>query len=211
MSLKGFNLLQGNTAPPDAWDMVYAWVTQVGRVIVIVVELIVILAFGARVVIDTQGKNLLEAEKQNSTRLTAFKQKELQFLDRQQRFSAYKGIWDLSSTYTAATREIVKSMPRDVEELSISIRDNVVTYKGIARTSDISTFETALKNATTLFSDVLVLEVESEGSGTGARARSSFGIKIEIKPEILAARQKFATTTTPAATPATTTPTNTTR
>jgi Tfp pilus assembly protein PilN len=195
MSLHGFNLLQDNTAPPDAWDMVYEWVNKVGRVIVIVVELIVILAFGIRVVVDTQTKTLIELEKQNSQRLAAFKQKELQFLDMQQRFNTYKQVWNVGSSYATVLTELNRVAPRNIEDLAISVKDNLITYKGLALTSNIGKYESSLKNSTS-FKDVQVFEVEAVTQKKYATPQANFGIRIEVKPELIAARTKISTTTT---------------
>ncbi len=196
MGLKGFNLLQGNTAPPDLWDKTYAWVTNIGRIIVIIVQIVVIMSFLIRIVVDTQTKNLKEEEKAREQILTSFKQQEIEFRNLQTQFQAYKDIWNISSSYSDIFKEILSYMPKRAREINISIKDNIISVKGESEVSLIGTFESKLKNSKN-FSNVQVLEVESLSSNTRSDTRNSntnialFGFKIEVKEELLKEREQI--------------------
>lgn len=211
MSLHGFNLLQDNTRPPDTWDKVNEWVTNIGRVIVMIVEVVVIISFGARVVIDTQTKNLLEAEQSNSQSVAAFRNQELEFVDQQERFFTYKQIWNESSSYAGVIADISRLRPRSVQNLSFDMQGNLIVLKGQAAVNDVSSLENSLKTSTK-FTSVQVYEVERVRSSGSSSNQANFGIRITVKPEELAARpNKFedalaTPTTTPTTTPTQTTP-----
>ncbi len=194
MSLKGFNLLQGNTAPPDAWDKVYDWVTNVGRVVVILVEVIVLFSFVTRVVVDTQAKDLIERNQQNSARLAALRPRELGFIDQQDKFSAYKLIWEGGSSYEKAIREINQNLPSTIKDLSLIVRGSGINLTGQAPTSEVSKLENALKQKTEIFSDVIVSEVEAVAATSGSTSgggNSTFTIQIKIKDGLDRGRTKI--------------------
>lgn len=189
MSLHGFNLLQDRIRPPDTWDKVNEWVTNVGRVIVMIVEIVVIISFGARVFIDTQTKNLLEKEQSNAAAAAAFRQQEVVFLDNQQRFFSYKQIWNEGSSVAGIINDIVRIRPRSVEDFSFTMQGNLITLKGQAQVADISTFENNLKKSTK-FTDVRVYEIErvrSTGGQTTSTA-ANFGIRVVVNAELVKTR-----------------------
>jgi hypothetical protein len=187
MGLKGFNLLQDNTAPPDMWDKIYDWVSRVGRAIVIFVEIIVILSFGARVVIDTQAKDLEEQEQQLNTTLVALRQSENNYRDMQDRFRNYKDIWGFAATYSEIFTNITDERPNNLDELRINIQDRTINFRGSATLREIGSFEETLK-ASEDFELVEVFEVESESGLNDSRTQASFGIRIIVKPELIRTR-----------------------
>jgi hypothetical protein len=187
MGLKGFNLLQDNTAPPDMWDKIYEWVSKVGRLIVIVVEIIVIVSFAARVIIDTEASNLQEQEQTLSTNLTALKQSENNFRDMQDRFRTYKDIWGLASTYSEVITEVLDEQPSDVDELNFNVQGDTINFRGKASLNQIGQFEEALKDSET-FNLVEVFEVESDSGENSGNAIASFGIRMVIRNDIISNR-----------------------
>lgn len=187
MSLHGFNLLQNNVRPPDAWDKLNDWVTNVGRIIVMVVEVVVIVSFIARVVIDTQTKNLLEKEEANSQAIVALRDREVRFRTQQAQFETYKQIWDTSSSYTAVMTELDKLRPKSIEKLSVSVQGDLITFSGEAPVTAIGQFENSLKTSEK-YSDVQVDEIERL---SGQDNRASFSIRMILEPTVLQARPKF--------------------
>jgi Tfp pilus assembly protein PilN len=185
MSAHGFNLLQGDLTPPDIWDNIYAWVNKIGRLIVILVQVVVIGSFVARVVIDTQTKELLEEEKKNTVTLSALAPQERKYRDMQNRFLSYKEVWHASSTYNKVIVELITGLPKDTKELSVNISGDVVTVKGISAADAISKYEKALK-ASSSFSDVQLTELSSTLSSSASK--SEFSLQIKIKDELIHAR-----------------------
>lgn len=188
MGLKGFNLLTDNITPPDIWDKIYNWVTNVGRVVVILIELVVIVSFGVRIVVDTQAKNLIEQEQDYSTTLLGFKQRELAFLDMKERFASFRQIQNTTTNYTSAINEIMSTLPNNIENITISVKDVEVTVQGRALSNDVVTLESTLKSSAS-FRDVQVFEIEQttnrSGLSGGANSQVNFGIKIFINDDKL--------------------------
>lgn len=189
MSLRGFNLLQNNE-PPDAWDKIYDWVTNTGRVIVIVVELIVVASFFVRIVVDTQTKNLQEEEKQLTQTLLSLAGNESKFRDYQERFNTFRAVWNGASSFTEAMNELNRIViPARIDELSININGQNISIRGIATGSSLKTLEEQLR-ASTKFASVRVPQLES---GANVELGRSYNISIEvvIKNEILQARTQI--------------------
>lgn len=192
MSLHGFNLLQGSIRPEDTWDRINSWVNNAGRIIIIIVEMIVIGSFVARVIIDTQTKNLLEDEQTNSQALAAFRNQEIQFLDQQQQFESYKQVWNQSSTMAGVMTDIDQLRPRNVIDLSITFQGDLIDIKGEAAVSEIGDFENALKTSDK-FAEVQVTEIEQVPSTSNRRGNNAtFSIRIVVKPEVIQGRQQLS-------------------
>lgn len=191
MSLHGFNLLQNNVRPPDAWDKLNDWVTNVGRIIVMIVEVVVIISFIARIAIDTQTKNLLEKEEANSQAIVALKQRETKFRTQQAQFETYKQVWDTSSSYTAIITELDTLRPKSIDKLSVNIQGDLITFSGESTVTAIGEFENSLKSSDK-YSDVQVAEIERISSVIGGQAnRASFSIRMIVQPTEIQARDKF--------------------
>lgn len=187
MGLKGFNLLQDHTQPPDLWDKIYDWITKVGRVIVIVIELIVILSFGARIVIDTQTKALQEEVEQNAAVLDSLKSAEADFRDKQARFGSYREIWNNSSTYQDIIDSALDEIPTQIEGLNIRASGQTLSIQGTGANSNIERLENGLRNMEQL-EEVRVAELVAEDlAGTGGNT-SSFNITTLIREDLILGR-----------------------
>lgn len=189
MSYLGFNLLSDRTSPPDMWDKIYDWVTNVGRVIVIVVEFVVIVAFATRIVVDTQTKGLLEREEQNSQTLEAFRDSELRFRDWQSKFDSYRISWNNGSSLANLTAELTNSLPSDIEELTLSISAGAVDVSGVSTPVSLAPYESVLKASTT-FEEVVVPNLEASAGGSGEQSLD-FTITGTPKPDRVANREQI--------------------
>lgn len=67
---KVFNLLKPEHAPPTAWDRIYKWLITRARLVIIVSEIIVALAFVAKVGVDLRTKELDEQLQTNFSELS---------------------------------------------------------------------------------------------------------------------------------------------
>ncbi len=189
MSLKGFNLLQNNE-PPDAWDKVYDWITNVGRVIVIVVELVVVGSFFVRIVVDTQTKNLAEQEKQLSQTLSSLQGNESKFREQQEKFKVYKDLWNGAKDYATVITEINSILPQSIRDLSINVAPQNISIKGVATGSDLKSLEEKLR-ASKSFSRVTIPQLEGN-SGVDLNSTYNINIELIVKPEILEGRAKIS-------------------
>jgi|GEM_PF-2379123 len=176
MSYSGFNLLQDNTLPPDIWDKWYDWISKAGKIIVVVVEITVIVCFVLRIVVDTQAKALAEELQTNIQRLNSFKDNEARFIAYQQRFTAYKAVWRASPVYSTVIGDIVKLIPANTDNLTFTLKENVVTITGEGVTTQLGELESVLKSSQD-YKDVQLNTFDTLG------ARAKFSIKVEIRTE----------------------------
>ena len=148
---KGFNLLKPQAEPPSVWSKVYDWVLGSARIVIIVVEVIVLIAFGIRIIIDLQGKDLDQKIAQGEAVLNVLKDSELKFRQIQNKTSAYQSIWNNTKDYTALIENINSLLPvnTSIKDLLISIDQDVISISGIAdksREEDVRLLEENLKN-----------------------------------------------------------------
>lgn len=59
-TLKSINLLEPIGVPDDTWTVMYKWVFNVGRYIILLVEIMVLFVFFSRFVLDKQNNDLTE-------------------------------------------------------------------------------------------------------------------------------------------------------
>lgn len=177
MGLAGFNLLKKQKEPPTTWEKIYAWVLGTVRVIVIIVQILVVGSFVARVVIDTQAKNLdKELEKREKT-LGGFSETEERYRTIQQRSSNYRGIWENSSSYADQMSEIDNALIGNYTTLNVIVDEGNLVIRGEADINNIGQLEDRIKSSDS-FTNVETFELES-GSSKGDR-RASFGIRAII-------------------------------
>lgn len=170
MSTKGFNLLRDQLAPPTAWDKIYKWIVGTARIIIILVETIVIVAFAARIVLDFIGKNLDEEIADLDTRLGAYDLLEEEILGVQTKTSTYEGMWNNSSNISPYYNYIAQLLGSYNSDLSVSIDNSGVSINGELRVSQIDEIENDMKSrlvgegsSEALFTEVTIGDVDSEG------------------------------------------------
>jgi hypothetical protein len=182
-----FNLLRPQLSPPSAWDKVYKYMVGTARIIVIVVEIVVIVAFAFRVAVDTIGKQLDDVIELKANELAAYTTVEQTYRDIQDKADTYEDIWEQSSntsTYIAFINSLIKDLNGQV---TVQIANNIISISGSLPLRDIDNIESELKarqegNATSeqsLFSQVIVADVESEGENEFEEA--NFSINATIK------------------------------
>lgn len=184
---KSINLLEERNAPLTFWERIYTWVTNTCRVIVIVVEAIVLVAFGLRFYYDRQLSDIEDEIEKEASILQNYQQQEQELRELQINLTAYSEIWDNSSSYKDIITEINGIIPKDASELRIGFNDNKVTVSGIIDRESISDLEGDMKNSQT-FVNVTLTNITSEDSDvededtvvTGGEGFYSFTISAEI-------------------------------
>jgi hypothetical protein len=165
---KSINLLIDRGAPPTIWERAYDWVTGSARIVVIVTELIVLLAFGWRFYLDRSLNDLNERISKKGNALKSLSDDEDEIRIIQAKLNTYRELWTVSSTYAEVISEINNFMPTGISEASISIQEDETTRKlsirGSGPRDKIQELETSLKNSTT-FTDVELKQLEGEGGG----------------------------------------------
>lgn len=160
---KGFNLLKTQIEPQTMWTKLYLWTTTTARAIMVIVELVIVISFGVRVVVDLQFKNLNKdiAAKESVMEVLAESERRLSVI--QSKAAAYKAIWSESDYYSDIYKEVFTIIPEGVEELNIQISDNRLIVKGFADIDSIQDMETKFKNSKT-FTKTELVNIETQGN-----------------------------------------------
>lgn len=159
---KGFNLLKNQVEPQTMWTKVYQWTTTTARAIMVLVELVIVVAFGFRVVVDLQFKNLNKDIESKEEVLLVLQDSERRLKDIQSKVTIYENLYLETSYYNNVYKEVARIVPSSVNELTSQISDNEVIVRGFADTETIAQVESAFKNSQ-FFTKTELLNVETQG------------------------------------------------
>ena len=163
---KGFNLLKAQAEPPSVWTKVYDWVVGTARIVIIVIEMVVLVAFGIRIYIDMQSKELDKKIVQNEAIMGVMRESETTFRKIQNKTSTYRSIWIGSPDYALLIANINKLLPlsTSIRDFAINIDSQSITISGSApkaKEEDIKNLESALKNDTEFLKDVALEKLDN--------------------------------------------------
>ncbi|MCA9383572.1 hypothetical protein KC909_04345 [Candidatus Dojkabacteria bacterium] len=178
MSNKGFNLLKPQIEPPTVWTKIYEWIVGTARLIVIVVEIVVVIAFGFRVVLDIQGNQLTEQIDDKERILNAFQEAESRYVRVQNKTRAFNFSWTDATIYTDVYVEINGYLPQDATELTVQVDGDLIFITGTAPISQVGVLETAFKNSNTFINTELV-QIKADGNSENNNAEFSLRSKIK--------------------------------
>ena len=161
----GFNLLKMQAEPPSAWTKIYGWVIGTARVVIIVAELTVLVAFGIRIYIDVQGKDLDARIDQSEAILNVMSSSEKRFRVIQNRTDMFRTIWNSSPDYSPLLTNINGLLPTStsIKDLAISIDNKQLVISGTApksREQEIKDLEANLKADETYLKDVVLARLD---------------------------------------------------
>jgi len=179
MSKEGFNLLRSQLTSEDKWEKVYEWVNNTARIVIILVELVVVLCFGARVVVDRQAKNLEEVLDRNVVILESLETVEKEIRQLQADLTSYNEIWDSSSNYAPFLEEVFNYNLALFDSYSISMDSKgKLRLVGKATRSEVSELENAMKSSPSY--SLVQLSNYKPGEG-GDNSLGEFGIQADIR------------------------------
>jgi len=169
---KNINLLQHRTAPPTFWDRTYVWITKTGRVIVILTEALVLIAFGWRFWLDRSLNDLKDEIEVRGAVLKSLHEDEVEIGILQQKMATYKSLWNQGSRYSKVMEEVNGYLPQSAEGLNVTIdyiEDETGTYllctiSGRAPRDEIQVLEDEI-NESEIFYDKNLGDIELEGEG----------------------------------------------
>ncbi len=175
MSRLGFNLLRPQLSPPTSWDKIYQWMVGTARIIVLLVELVVIAAFGIRVVVDTIGKNLDKDIERKQVELEAYKSSELQYLEIQNKTDSYRTLWEQSSNLSEKMVYVNELLESYYGLINVKIDQEELSITGELPLSFVRELENSLKLNTlgntegnqAIFNTVELIEVDSKSGNEG--------------------------------------------
>ncbi|MEI7578641.1 MAG: hypothetical protein WCJ58_01220 [bacterium] len=162
---QGFNLLKQQVEPPTVWNKVYDWIVGTARLVVIVVEVIVVIAFVVRLIIDVQSADLDKKIQAKENQVTLFK--ESGSVDKynriQNKTKAFNDAWTETPIFSKIYAEINSYMPVSGEDININMDQNEISITGKASVKDIGILEVKFKSSSNL-QWTEVNKIETQGS-----------------------------------------------
>lgn len=168
---KGFNLLKTQVEPQTVWTKLYRWTTTTARAIMVLVELVIVVAFGIRVVVDLQFKNLNKDIESQESIMLIMKESEQRLRDTQEKVKLYKSIWEDTDYYSNVYIEVIRIVPTSVRDLTFQLNEDELVVKGFADINTVEKIEGDFKNSS-LFINTELLNFETQGNSA-----DSFTIK----------------------------------
>ena len=162
---KGFNLLKEQVEPPSVWTKIYDWVLGTARIVIIIVEVIVLIAFGIRILIDLQAKELDSKIEQSDAVMNVLLTSETSFRQIQNKTAAYETLWNGTMNYSDVVNNINSLLPvnTSITNLTIAIDQENVTISGVAdktREEDVRLLEENLKNNSPYLTDSVLEKLQ---------------------------------------------------
>lgn len=156
------------------WTKVYQWTTTTARGIMVVVELIIVVAFGVRVVVDLQFKNLNKDIASKEDVVMVLQDSERRLKNTQNKVNVYENLYLETDYYSNVYAELTKIVPATVQDLSTQIIKDELIVKGFTDTETIARIEAEFKNSS-VFTKTELLNVETQGN-----QMDSFTLKTKI-------------------------------
>jgi Tfp pilus assembly protein PilN len=117
------NLLPQKGYESSTSGRILAWILTTFRVIVIVTEIIVMIAFLSRFWFDAQNSDLNEKLQQKQAVLAASQEFEMNFKDVQNRLKIYSALTKNQSSYSEILSTITEYLPSDMILTKFSVKD----------------------------------------------------------------------------------------
>ena len=162
---KGFNLLKSQAEPPSVWSKLYEWVLGSARIIIILVEIVVLVAFGFKVWVDIQGKDLDKSIERSEAIVNAMATSEKEFRLVQAKTTSYKLIWDASIDYSKVLANINSLLPitTSIKDITVSFDKDQISISGISpksKESEIKNLENDLKSNSPYLKDTVLAKLD---------------------------------------------------
>lgn len=160
---KGFNLLKNQVEPQTMWTKVYHWTTTTARGILVVVELIIVIAFGFRVVVDLQFKNFNKDIAAKEEVVLVLQDSERRLKNTQNKVNVYEDMFLGADYYSNIYRELSRIVPSSIQDLTVQVTKDEVIIRGVTDTETVARMEAAFKNSS-IFTKTELLNVETQGN-----------------------------------------------
>lgn len=166
-----FNLLKPEIPPLTVWDKIYDWLIQRARIVIVFTEILVVIAFMSKIVVDTQAKNKEKKIEQlnNEVRFFAL-EKEPKFREIQAKDSDYRLLWNQMNKYSEILTEVYSYLGNTSSDLNVSVSADKVSVSGSIDLESLKRIEASMESSPTFSSayiDNLIVESEDVDTNTG--------------------------------------------
>ena len=141
------NLLQEAEKPVGTWDKIYMWVFNVGRYLIIVIEIVVLLGFAARFTLDRKNNDLKDNIAVKVNMVKAQSQVEAELRRVQSTLDNFSQLIDDQTVMSKRMGKILDLIPSEITLESFSINQSTISIQCTAPTYQIAQkFEDDLRN-----------------------------------------------------------------
>lgn len=169
-----FNLLKPVEPPLTVWDKIYEWLVKRARVVVMLAEVFIAIAFFGKVIVDTEAKdkqenvNSLVAEAKLYTDENGVSgARRLKYTQLQSRDSDYQKLWNNSSNVGGILSEIYSYIPNESSDITINISANKVSIFGEVELSILQELEDQIDSSSNFLNSEITLTIEQDDAVAG--------------------------------------------
>jgi hypothetical protein len=180
-----FNLLKPYQPPPSGWERVYSWVVGKAKVIMVIVEILVVITFIGKVLVDYQAKNLDDRIKAQELILQRAAPVEPILRKLQSKANAYSLIWSKSSSYSALLNEVNSYIPTMSTKLAVDFSGENITISGQADYNTLAEIERRMKQSPR-FANAVITQLSTSGTndtGNGDYVLSAKIVKVASRTQ----------------------------
>lgn len=176
---RSINLLEPVNAPEDIWEKIYDWLFNVGKYLLISVEVIVLVVFFSRFAIDRKNNDLTDLinEQVDILNGTYYRTAELRFINMHLLFSDLKKLETDQLINSSLVSSVQEGIPSDVELQRFTYSAGKIS---MAFTAD--DFESIQNYESTLRSNPLYEDVKVSLSKSGeSSSKIDFAVNFALK------------------------------
>lgn len=176
---KTINLLEPVNPPEDVWESIYDWLFNVGKYLLISVEIVVLLVFFSRFVIDRKNNDLTDEINSQVDVLsnTYYRLAEIKFNNLHTLFGDLKTLDEDQEINSAYISSVQESIPSDLELQRFSYSKGQVSMAFIADNfEEVQSYESSLRNNQLYQNIQVTLSKSGEGS-----SKIDFAVTFQIK------------------------------
>ena len=158
-------------------DQIVNWAMSIGRVLIIIVEIIALSAFIYRFVLDNQLRDLNSKIKQEQEILNSQKQKEIEYRNLQDRLTLEASMVNQGKEKAQTLKNIIDLTPQGISFTSLNFTNNLVSIQlNTASVFPLNVFINSLKKYT-LTNYISINSIENRSSS----AVINVGLTINLK------------------------------
>ena len=177
-STNKINLLPATEFATSTWGRILAWALSTFRVIVILTEMIVMLAFMSRFWLDAKTNDLNDIIKQKTGVVLSWKEFETQFKTTQKKLAIFTGVSQNSDMVSTIVTKVTSYLPNDATLTSFNYTPAQVIIKGSSASElSVAQLATNLASDKQTFSGVTIESMGTNGENT---ALLDFDLKLTL-------------------------------
>ena len=176
------NLLPQIEFNSSFWGRVLLWALSSFRIIVILIEMVVMLAFMSRFWLDAKSNDLNDAIKQKSGVIAVWSDFEKEFKSTQKRLDIFKQLTVNSNLVSSTLNKVTSYLPSDIILNSYSFINSQIEIKGQSATEmAIAQLCANLKNDKQTWGNILVQNISSDSDNPNLL---NFDIKFDLNGKV---------------------------